>query len=188
MHRANSALCRGTFGIELLEPRQLLSADFVLDWNATALQAVADDHTPSIVATPDQGGPTRTARALAIVHAAIFDAADAIDGSIAEYLIHYQAPKNANIEAAIAQAGHDTLASLYPHQVAKFDSALTASLNQVPDGRSEALGVLVGKYVARKMLAARAQDGSELAMSYAQPIAAGVFEPFPGEPLPLTPQ
>ena len=53
--------------IDGLEPRRLFAADFVLDWNAIAMQAVANDYTPSVVATPDQAGPTGTARALAIV-------------------------------------------------------------------------------------------------------------------------
>jgi hypothetical protein len=47
--------------------------DSILDWNAIALQAVVDDHSGTFGA-PEQAGPTRTSRALAIVHAAMFDA------------------------------------------------------------------------------------------------------------------
>jgi hypothetical protein len=45
--------------------------DAVLDWNAVALEAVVHDHSGTF-GPAVQGGPTRTSRALAIVHAAIF--------------------------------------------------------------------------------------------------------------------
>src|SRR6188768_5345 len=38
--------------------------DPILKWNAIALQAVVDDHSGTF-GPPDQGGPTRAARALA---------------------------------------------------------------------------------------------------------------------------
>ena len=59
--------------------------DPVLNWNAIALQAVADDHSGTFGA-PVQGGPTRTSRALAIVHIAIYDAVNAIVGDHEPYL------------------------------------------------------------------------------------------------------
>src|SRR5262245_7367374 len=51
--------------------------DSILDWNAISLQAVVDDHSGTYGAA-EQGGPTRTSRALAIVHAAMFDAANSV--------------------------------------------------------------------------------------------------------------
>lgn len=114
-----------------------MSADAVLDWNDIALDAVANDHSPSIVGSPEQGGPTRTSRAMAIVHAAIFDAANAINRSFTPYLLKSIAPHTASIDAAVAQAGHDTLSVLYPKQKAIFDAALVATLNGVPNGAPE---------------------------------------------------
>ena len=70
--------------------------DSVLDWNAILLQANADDHT---FGSPEQGGPTRTSRAMAIVHAAIFDAVNSIEPMAEPYLV--QKPgKGASIDAA----------------------------------------------------------------------------------------
>ena len=172
---------------ERLDRRTLLAADFVLDWNAVALQAVADDHTPAVVASPDQGGPTRTARSLAIVHAAIFDAANAIDGSYMPYLMVGHGPKMASVEAAIAQAAHDTLVALYPKQAARFHAELTSSLAQVPDGTAEKQGMKVGRQVAHAVLKARLHDGSELDVIYSEEALPGVFETFPGEPAALDP-
>jgi hypothetical protein len=51
--------------------------DAILYWNEVSLEVVANDHTGTPVGTtpnPDQGGPTRTARAIAIVYLAMYDA------------------------------------------------------------------------------------------------------------------
>jgi hypothetical protein len=151
---------------ERLELRHLMSADAVLDWNEVALQAVANDHTPSIVSSPDQGGPTRTSRALGIVHAAIFDAANAIDRSFTPYQLRSVGPTTASIDAAVAQAAYDTLSALYPKQAALFDAALASTLDDVPDGMSEAQGIAIGGQAAKANLDARRNDRSNLDGDY----------------------
>ncbi len=171
-------------GVERLEPVCLLAADPVLAWNAVALDAVAIDHS---IATPAQPGPTRSARALAIVHVAIADALNAIDRQFTPYLVRGRAPRAASIDAAVARAGHDTLVALYPDQAPTLDAALRASLEEIPDGRSENLGVAVGRFVARRVLHDRRRDGSELVVAYDEPEAPGTFQTFTGEPAALTP-
>ncbi len=151
---------------EQLELRTVMSADAVLDWNDVALVAVANDHTPSIVGSAEQGGPTRTARALGIVHAAIFDAVNAIDHSYTSYRLKSVAPTTASIDAAAAQAAHDTLAALYPKQKAIFDAALVATLNDVPDGVSEQQGISIGALAAKTLLDARSNDKSDRDVTY----------------------
>lgn len=148
---------------EKLEIRTVMSADAVLDWNDIALDAVANDHTPAFVDSPEQGGPTRTSRALAIVHAAIFDAVNAIDRSFTPYLLRSTAPHTASIDAAVAQAGHDTLSVLYPNpkQKAIFDAALKATLKDVPNGVGEQQGIRIGALAARTILEARSHDESD---------------------------
>src|SRR5262245_52136911 len=76
--------------LEALEGRVLLSGDMVLKWNSVALDAVKNDY--DVGHTPEQGGPTRASRALAIVHAAIFDAVEAVDHTYAQYLVNIHAP------------------------------------------------------------------------------------------------
>src|SRR5262245_25577040 len=122
-------------GVERLEARCLLSGDVVLRWNAVALDALKNDY--ALGHAPDQGGPTRDSRALAIVHAAMFDALNSIDGRFTPYLTLAPNAKGASIEAAVAQAAHDTLASLYPSQAQGFDAALADTLAGVPDGQAE---------------------------------------------------
>src|SRR5215470_9756246 len=57
----------------------------LLFWNEVALKANARDHARSAPLKPDQGGPARTARALAIVQIAVFDAYNAIVGGYEGY-------------------------------------------------------------------------------------------------------
>ncbi len=146
---------------EQLEIRTVMSADAVLDWNDIALDAVANDHSPSIVGSPEQGGPTRTSRAMAIVHAAIFDAVNAIDRSFTPYLLKSIAPHTASIDAAVAQAGHDSLSVLYPKQKSNFDAALVATLNEIPNGVDEQQGIRIGAVAAQTILEARSHDESD---------------------------
>jgi hypothetical protein len=181
-------LMRGCFALaESLERRALFSADAVLDWNAVALEAVADDATPSEVANADQAGPTRTSRALAIVHAAIFDAVNSIDRSYTPYAISLKGYTSASVAAAVAQAAHDTLVAVYPQQAADFDAALVDALDDIRNGNAKRQGVELGRRVAAAVLDLRADDGSDIAGSYSEPVEPGTFQTFDGEPNPLTP-
>jgi hypothetical protein len=170
--------------IEGLERRALFAADFVLEWNEIATRAVANDFTPSVVATPDEPGPTGTSRALAVVQAAVFDAVNSIDGSYRPYLVSYRGYEHASAGAAISQAAHDTLVAMYPHQRASFDAALRASLAKVPDGPAERRGADLGRRVAAAILQARQGDGAANASPYDAPVAPGVYVTFPGESAP----
>ena len=113
-------------GTALLAPRHLQSKpaagdvidppgrDAVLDWNAVALQAVAVDHS-HIYGDPEQGGPTRASRALAIIHVAMYDAANSVNPAHKPY--HAWHPiRGASLDAAIATAAWHTLSDLYPLQ------------------------------------------------------------------------
>src|SRR4051812_8319505 len=111
-----------TVSFEQLESRTLMAGDVVLEWNSLANEAVRLDH--GIGAPHLQAGPTGASRALAIVHSAIYDAVNAIDGSYTPYLVtDVKASSGASIEAAAAQAGHDTLVALYPYLKPMFDTA-----------------------------------------------------------------
>jgi hypothetical protein len=75
--------------------------------------AVTDDHT-EIFGSPERGGLTRTARALAIVHAAVYDAVHSIDRSYTPYLIlvRLRPHTDVSIAAAVAAAAYGTLMAL----------------------------------------------------------------------------
>ena len=98
------------------------ATDAVLGWNVTAL---------SVLPTPP--APQQN-RGLAIVHAAIFDAVNAIDHRYTTYAVDAKAPAGASASAAASAAGHGVLTRLYPAQKAVFDAALTTALAKIADG------------------------------------------------------
>jgi hypothetical protein len=137
----------------------------VIDWNATALQAIWTDAT----------APTVASRTLAMVQVAVYDAVDAIDHQYALYPVpglHVQPPAGAAADAAAAAAADEVLNSLYPDQKPLFDAQLQASLAQVPDGQAKADGVAFGRTVADAVIAWRSTDGSNATSNY-QPAAPG---------------
>src|SRR6266702_3134466 len=93
--------------VEQLEDRCLMSANVILEWNQLAVHAVGQARV----------NPVFASRALAITEAAVYDAVDAIDQSFEPYHAHIEASRGASLEAAAAQAAHDTLAALFPGQV-----------------------------------------------------------------------
>ncbi|HEX5053779.1 MAG TPA: chloroperoxidase [Planctomycetota bacterium] len=134
------------------------------NWHGLALAANALDHTPStqgpLHLQGHQAGPCRTARALAMVHIAMFEAMLAVEGGYQSYLGLTPVGAPTSEPAAIAQAAHDVLASLYPSQAWIFDAALAVDLGLVPDGAMKTAGVSLGQTAATAMLTMRASDGS----------------------------
>ena len=155
--------------------------DAILRWNQVALQAVVDDHSGTF-GPAEHGGPTRSSWALAIVHIAMYDAVNAIDGSHDPYLPVLSPTAGASIEAAVARAAHDTLAVLYPDQKKVFDRELTLALAGVPANKGRDKGIAVGAEAATNILVARAADGSA---GGDLPIYPPTHDPpLPGEHLP----
>src|SRR6202045_1618506 len=139
----------------------------VVQWNKTLL---------SIVRTPGaQPATIHPTRSFAIMHAAIYDAVNAIDGTHKSYLVRLSASHFASQEAATAAAAHEVLVKLYPSfQATLLDTQFQRALAQLPKG-GQADGVSIGNTVADRILALRANDGSN-----AQPIPF-VFGNAPGD-------
>lgn len=150
--------------IESLEERVVPAIDPILEWNAVAIEVNRVSYSGNVV--NDQLGPTRSSRALAIEHAAMFDAWNSINRQFTPYLVQAPNFQNASDVAAIAQAAHDTLVAMYPHQQAFLDTKLHQTLARVPNGIRETRGINVGKFVATQILTARTNDGSQVAGEY----------------------
>src|SRR5262249_51505597 len=116
----------------------------------------------------------RPTRSFAIMHAAMYDAVNAIDGTHKPYLVRLSASHFASQEAAAAAAAHEVLVKLYPSFQATLDTQFQLALAQPPN-REQADGVNIGKTVADRILALRGNDGS-----IAQPIPY-VFGNAPGD-------
>ena len=143
------------------------SVNAVIQWNRTLLV---------IVRTPGaQAATIHPTRSFAMMHAAIYDAVNAIDRTHKPYFIRLSGvPRSASQDAAAAAAAHDVLVALYPNFQSTLDSQLQTSLAPIPEGADKSAGVQTGKTVAAQMLALRKHDGSD-----AQPIPY-VFGAAPG--------
>ncbi|HEX8090360.1 MAG TPA: vanadium-dependent haloperoxidase, partial [Blastocatellia bacterium] len=136
-------------------------------WNRIAINASGLDHTPVAPGENrvfgEQLGPGRAARAMAIAHIAIFEAVNAIAGGYQSYTGLARAGAGTSMNAAIAQAAHDTLVALFPSQKASFDELLAEDLGQIADGFAKADGITLGRRAAKSILAQRLDDGSRQA-------------------------
>src|SRR5213592_3595898 len=88
------------------------NGDVVTDWNTAALNAIRAGRTP----------PPTASRALAILHAAIYDAVNGITRSYETYFVQSAVPSSASKEAAASAAARESLATLFPDNVATFDT------------------------------------------------------------------
>jgi hypothetical protein len=157
--------------IENLEQRLFMSADVVIEWDQVLINALRTDRTLP--------GPTWASRSGAMVHAAIFDAINSIDQSYTPYLTLAPAATGASVDAAAAAAGWRVLSAIYPDQQSTFDAALQTTLDRVPNGRAENAGVDVGLFCANAILAARANDGSNVVTPYTPGTDMGDWQPAP---------
>jgi hypothetical protein len=168
-----------------------LSASPVLVWSNEARQAIVP---PS--AGPGNFGnkfPGEAAVYMGIVHAAIYDAAVAIEGGYTPYAIALTAPADTSAAAAVATAAHHTLIGLQPQlglnssQQAILDGDYAAYLAAIPDGAAKTNGIAIGEQVAAAVVALRANDGRERSPTVADlgPSAAdpGVWQPDLSRPV-----
>jgi hypothetical protein len=140
-------------------------AGSVRDWNQIAIDASGLDHTPVALGETrvfgEQLGPGRSSRAIAIVHLAIFEVVNAVEGGYKSYAGLGPAKVGTSLNAGVAQAAHDTLVALFPSQTARFDAVLAEDLERIPEGRMKTNGIAMGQRAASAVLAARANDGSQ---------------------------
>jgi hypothetical protein len=122
-------------------------------------------HWSSIAAAPLTALPTAPAViGMAMVHGAIYDAVNAIDGGHQPYLPQPPASPTASLDAAVAAAAYNVLLGLpvkMPPLVlpASLAGDYAASLAPIPDGAAKTDGIAAGEAAAAAMLATRADDG-----------------------------
>ena len=143
------------------------AADAVLDWNEVALsRVVAAGQLP-----PDG------ARAMAMVHVAIFDALDAIDRRYEPFAFSGSVLPTASPDAAAAAAAHAVLARLFPDQLPALEAFYSAALSAIPEGEPKTAGIALGEAAAAACLAMRAGDGAASSESYRPRTQPGVYVP-----------
>jgi len=130
------------------------SVNQVVQWNRVLLTIV---RTPN--AQPATVHPTRS---FAIMHAAIYDAVNAIDRTHKPYLVRLAGvPKHTSQEAAAAAAAHEVLVALYPKFQTTLDADLQQSLADIGSDHEVNEGLRVGQEVADRILALRSGDRSD---------------------------
>jgi hypothetical protein len=136
----------------------------LVHWNHVAINSSGLDHTPVPLGDPrifgEQLGPARSSRAIAIVHVAIFEAINAIKGGYESYVGVPRGNPSASVDAAIAQAAHDTLNALFPSQSAACTAILVDDLAAIKNGKQKEAGIAIGQQAAAATLALRVGDNS----------------------------
>jgi hypothetical protein len=156
----------------------LARADMVTQWNLYANNALANTATE----TPPGAGqaPPVTAIHLAMVHGAVYDAVNAIDGGHRPYLVSPQAMPWDSADAAAATAAYLVLVNIVPAQQPTLKALYDSSLLGIPDGPSEDGGVAAGKEAAEAMIAARKTDGRFGPFRFTVGTTPGAWRPTSG--------
>ncbi len=156
---------------------QLVSApgtDVVIDWNATALNAIQAEGEINRRGI----APTEGSRLLAITQAAVYDAVNAFTRTHTSYAVNAIAPSGASIEAAVVGAAYQALVTLLPSQRAFFEAQRDRSLAEINDTpASEGAGFAFGVSIANQILASRTNDGSGNTALYTAPTGNYVWQP-----------
>jgi hypothetical protein len=161
------------------------AASEVVDWNETTMKAIATNGQ----------NPVQSTRTLAMVHAAVHDALNAISRRYDAYYFEGPGDASASPEAAVAAAAHTVLVGVAgsfgtPPQrgatVALVDQAYAGSLARVADGPARNKGVTIGRAAGAAMLTLRKEDGVTRDAPYTPGMGPGKWRPHPN-PVPANP-
>jgi len=141
----------------------------VLRWNTLALHLLKTTHA----------GPPQASRTMAMVHAAIYDAINAIDRTHRIYKIRLAAAPYASIEAACATAAHTVLVWLYSEHAEMLDGTLKDSLAVLPDDQTRADGITIGVHAGKAIIQWRKDDHADDVVSYQPRNRRGAWRPTP---------
>ena len=131
-------------------------ADVVTDWNVKANELVVE----AKLGTPP------AMRIMAIVHTAVYEAANAVTKRYPAGALKLDAAPGASLDAAVAAANRATLLKLLPSVQPAIDTAYQAALAKMADGPAKAAGIAVGEKAAAAVLALAAEDRANAAEAY----------------------
>jgi hypothetical protein len=147
-------------------------ADVVTEWNEKAVELL-----------PKMGkqGPY-ILRGLAMMHAAMFDAVNAIEQRHVPLKVDLHPPPGASAEAAAAGAARRVLLDLVPRERAAIDAAFHATAGTTADD-SIRRGAAFGEDVAVQVTLSRADDGSDKPVEYVARSGPGLYAPTSSDPM-----
>jgi hypothetical protein len=144
-------------------------ADTVTDWNQTAIEVM------KVAKVRVGSGPGL--RTLAMVHVAMSDAINSVQGRYTRYVATVPVMRGTSAEVAAAAAARHILVQLYPNQKAMIDEAYAVSVKSVPDGAAKSDGLSLGEQVAAAVQTDRATDGTSAPETYRPLTSPGVWVP-----------
>jgi len=158
----------------LTAPISAATGNVITDWDEKAIAAVAP-----LASRPSPSTPYAAYRMMGIVYIAMFDAVNSIERRYQPYLVQLPADPATSKEAAAAAAAAAVLATIDATKVDEVKAALASYLASIHDGAAKSEGVKLGEAVAAKILAARADDGSDAPDDYRPRTTPGIYVPTP---------
>ena len=151
-------------------------ADMVTEWNSTAT---------TISAAKEKRAAAVTVVDTAYVHAAIYDAVNAIERRFTPYAVvpSSRPPAGTSAEAAAASAAYHVLLRMFPNHQVFLDEKYAHSLAQVPDGKPKADGIALGSEIAGKFMDLRSGDGWNAPVAFTPASGPGAWQPTSGPPV-----
>ena len=153
-------------------------------WNDVSLRLVADDHTGNPPPV-NQGGPTKTSRALALIHVAMHDVVAQFDGNFSPVVPGTPPPGIGaySAEAAVCGAARRMMQELYPAHAATFDSAMAGAMGLLTGPTADIdEGVKHGVKVAEHVINTRKNDLPQVPCGYTYMNDPGKHRPDPFSP------
>ena len=142
-------------------------ADTITDWNQTAIEVMK---VAKVAGNP-------WSRTLAMVHVAMSDAINSVQGRYTCYVATVPVVPGASAEAAAAAAARQILIELFPNQKAIVEGAYATSIKAVPDGPAKSQGITLGEQVAAAVQVDRSADGTNVPDTYRPITSPGAWGP-----------
>jgi hypothetical protein len=160
----------GTIQASAHPPRGAADPKVVSDWNEVAYNTIVVD-----------AGKMNAEAFMwfAFEQAAVYNAVVGITRRYELYNWHARGPRGASPQAAAAVAAHDVLLEYFPASQVRLDTALAASLAEVPDGTAKKQGIRYGERAADRLIELRVDDGRFAPVTFDVPPAPGVWRPTP---------
>jgi hypothetical protein len=157
-------------------PKAAADPKVISDWNAVAFDTIIVD-----------AGKANAEAFMwfAFEQAAVYNAVVGITGRYELYKWNRHGARGASPQAAAAMAAHDVLLEYFPASQGRLDTALAASLAEVPDGRAKQQGIRYGQQAADRLIKLREGDGRFAPVTFTEPPAPGVWRPTPPAHLPF---
>jgi PAP2 superfamily len=161
--RAPRAVLGGIALLSVLAIAAPARADSVTDWDQIAAAALQSPGTATPPGVPGAGQGAPSIVHLAMVHAAVYDAVNAIGGGHEPYVSSPAAKPWYSQDAAVAAAAHHVLVNgelgIPAARLATIETAYQAALGAIAPGPAKAGGIATGEAAAVALLEAREGDG-----------------------------